>query len=171
MQTSGLHNLAENAYALAMITAGQIRAARALIGWKQTDLAKAWSLGNLHQEHRERRDRSAFKYARRASTGVREGGDHISRAGRYPRRRSGREIEKGAAWLAQTDRASCRTFRSVATQIATIRQTRAGLRLPLPTSPVTGGLRGATSRISGRQHRIIWRHQADDEMKFFDGRA
>ena len=31
-------------------------------------------LGNLHQEHRERRDRSAFKYARRASTGVRERG-------------------------------------------------------------------------------------------------
>jgi hypothetical protein len=172
MQTSGLHNLAENAYALAMITAGQIRAARALIGWITNRPGKGLRcLGNLHQEHRERRDRSAFKYARRASTGVREGGDHISRAGRYPRRRSGREIEKGAAWLAQTDRASCRTFRSVATQIATIRQTRAGLRLPLPTSPVTGGLRRATSRISGRQHRIIWRHQADDEMKFFDGRA
>jgi hypothetical protein len=42
------------------------------------------------------------EYAGRASTGVREGGDYISRAGRYPRRRSGREIEKGAAWLAET---------------------------------------------------------------------
>jgi transcriptional regulator with XRE-family HTH domain len=54
MQTSGLHNLAENAYALAMITGGQIRAARALIGWKQTDLAKASGVSEISIKNIER---------------------------------------------------------------------------------------------------------------------
>ena len=54
MQTSGLHNLAENAYALPMITAGQIRAARALIGWKQTDLAKASGVSEISIKNIER---------------------------------------------------------------------------------------------------------------------
>ena len=47
--------LAENAYASpVMITAGQIRAARALIGWKQTDLAKASGVSEISIKNIER---------------------------------------------------------------------------------------------------------------------
>jgi predicted transcriptional regulator len=38
----------------AMITAGQIRAARALIGWKQTDLAKASRVSEISIKNIER---------------------------------------------------------------------------------------------------------------------
>jgi predicted transcriptional regulator len=41
-------------YAPAMITAGQIRAARALIGWKQTDLAEASGVAEVSIKKIER---------------------------------------------------------------------------------------------------------------------
>jgi transcriptional regulator with XRE-family HTH domain len=41
-------------YAPVMITAGQIRAARALIGWKQTDLAKASKVSEISIKNIER---------------------------------------------------------------------------------------------------------------------
>jgi|GraSoiStandDraft_40_1057318.scaffolds.fasta_scaffold1486388_1 transcriptional regulator with XRE-family HTH domain len=43
-----------SAYAPMMITAGQIRAARALIGWKQTDLAKASKISEISIKNIER---------------------------------------------------------------------------------------------------------------------
>ena len=43
-----------SAYAPVMITAGQIRAARALIGWKQTDLAKASKVSEISIKNIER---------------------------------------------------------------------------------------------------------------------
>jgi transcriptional regulator with XRE-family HTH domain len=42
------------AYASAMITAGQIRAARALIGWKQIDLAKKSGVSEITIKNVER---------------------------------------------------------------------------------------------------------------------
>jgi predicted transcriptional regulator len=42
------------AYAPAMITAGQIRAARALIGWKQTDLAAKSGVSEISIKNIER---------------------------------------------------------------------------------------------------------------------
>jgi transcriptional regulator with XRE-family HTH domain len=44
----------QSAYAPTMITAGQIRAARALIGWKQTDLAKASAVSEISIKNIER---------------------------------------------------------------------------------------------------------------------
>jgi transcriptional regulator with XRE-family HTH domain len=44
----------QSAYAPAMITAGQIRAARALIGWKQIDLAKASGVSEISIKNIER---------------------------------------------------------------------------------------------------------------------
>jgi predicted transcriptional regulator len=43
-------------YLMAMITAAQIRAARALLGWKQTDLAKAAALSEMSIKNVERAD-------------------------------------------------------------------------------------------------------------------
>jgi transcriptional regulator with XRE-family HTH domain len=43
-----------SAYGAAMITAGQIRAARALIGWKQADLAKASGVSEISVKNIER---------------------------------------------------------------------------------------------------------------------
>ncbi|UXN62934.1 helix-turn-helix transcriptional regulator [Phyllobacterium sp. A18/5-2] len=43
-------------YVRAMITHAQIRAARALIGWKQTDLAKAASISEMSIKNIERGD-------------------------------------------------------------------------------------------------------------------
>jgi transcriptional regulator with XRE-family HTH domain len=43
-----------SAYAAAMITAGQIRAARALIGWKQTELAAKSGISEISIKNIER---------------------------------------------------------------------------------------------------------------------
>jgi predicted transcriptional regulator len=43
-----------DAYPAAMISAGQIRAARALIGWKQVDLAKAARVSDVSIKNIER---------------------------------------------------------------------------------------------------------------------
>ena len=44
----------QSTYASAMITAGQIRAARALIGWKQVDLAKGSGVSEISIKNIER---------------------------------------------------------------------------------------------------------------------
>jgi DNA-binding XRE family transcriptional regulator len=43
-----------NRYQAAMITPGQIRAARALLGWKQTDMAKAAGVSEMTIKNVER---------------------------------------------------------------------------------------------------------------------
>ena len=46
--------LSETAYPAAMITPAQIRAARALLGWKQTDLAKKSGISEISIKNIER---------------------------------------------------------------------------------------------------------------------
>lgn len=45
---------AQAVYVLAMLTPGQIRAARALLGWKQTDLADAAGVSEISVKNIER---------------------------------------------------------------------------------------------------------------------
>ena len=90
----------------AMITAGQIRAARALIGWTQVDLAKASGVSEISIKNIERGATDP-----RASTleafqrAFEKAGGRIPRARRCPRRRRGRATQEGAAVVTVTDRA------------------------------------------------------------------